>query len=197
MSNLVFNEMAMEILGVFCRDFGASHYGREVARRLKANQRTVSIHLNRLESAGVLKSRMRGRLKEFYFNRGGIVAEKAVFAAEVYKFCRLAEDFEVSSIVGDAVKMTDGVVVVFGSFAKGYASKGSDLDLLIIGKVDKEGVKGLRKRYSKEVQVMEISEREFLRGLKKRSDFMLEVSENHVVCQGFEKFTRMILDGTA
>ncbi|MDD5181575.1 MAG: nucleotidyltransferase domain-containing protein [Candidatus Nanoarchaeia archaeon] len=190
MNKKVFNEKAMGIIGLFTKDINNSYYGRDLARKLKSNQRTVQLTLNALEQERILQSKTKGKLKEFFLNKANMLTKSMLIAAEIYKFNKFASsNFEVYQIVADIMKLTDAPFLVFGSFAKGYATKESDLDVLIVGKVPKGKTLGLQEKYSREIHFMELSQIQFLKGLKNKEKFMLEILESHIICQGFEEFT--------
>jgi predicted nucleotidyltransferase len=189
MNKKVFTSKAMEIIGFFTKDINISYYGRDLARKLNSNQRTVQLTLNILEQEKILQSKTKGKLKEFSLNKANMLTKSILVTAEIYKFNKLASiNFEVYQIVADIMKITEAPFLIFGSFAKGYATKESDLDILIIGKIPKVKTRELQEKYSREIHFMELSKMQFLKGLKNKEKFMLEVLENHVICQGFEEF---------
>lgn len=189
MNKKIFTGMTMRLVGAYTRDINASFHGRELARRLKANQRTVQLHLNALEKEKVFTSAMKGKTKEFSLNQRNPLALQVLLMAEVYKSYRLlSSNFEIYQIVSDVLGASSGVVVVYGSFAKGYAAKGSDLDILVIGKLDKKKRHDIQERYSREIHIMVMGEKEFVKGLRNKANFMLELMENHIICRGFERF---------
>ena len=55
MSNMIFNNKIIKILEVFRGDYYRKIYGRDIANRLKMNQKTVSNILNKLEREDILK----------------------------------------------------------------------------------------------------------------------------------------------
>jgi predicted nucleotidyltransferase len=190
MNKKVFTDKTMEIIGLFTKDTDALYHGRDLARKLKSNQRTVQLTLNALEQEKILQSKTKGKLKEFSLNKANMLTKSILIAAEIYKFNKLtSSSFEVYQIVADIMKLTDATFLVFGSFAKGYATKESDLDILIIGNVPKGKTLELQEKYSREIHIMELSEMQFLKGLKNKEKFILEIIENHIICQGFEEFT--------
>lgn len=190
MNKNIFNEKTMRIVALFSRNINAACYGRDLSRKLKLNQRTIQLQLNALEKEKMLISKIRGKLKEFLLNKDNILAKELLISAEIYKFYRvILENFELREIISDMLTITDGVIIIFGSFAKGYASKKSDLDILFIGKINKEKLKQIQDKYSRKIHFIETSEKGFLKGLKNKANFILEITENHIICQGFEKFT--------
>jgi len=195
MNKKVFTDKALEIMAFFTRDINASCYGRDLARKLKSNQRTVQLALNVLEKEKILVSKVKGKLKEFSLNKTDILTKNVLIAAEIYKFYKIVSlNFEIYQIVSDIMKMTTGPFLIFGSFAKGYATKESDLDVLIIGKTSNAKNLKLGEKYSRRVQILNLSEKQFLNGLKNREKFILEVIESHIICQGFEEFSNWMFN---
>jgi predicted nucleotidyltransferase len=190
MNKKVFTDRALEIIAFFTKDINASYYGRDLARKLKSNQRTVQLALNVLEKEKVLVSKIKGKLKEFSLNKTNILTKNVLIIAEIYKFYKVSSlNFEIYQIVSDIMKMTTCPFLIFGSFAKGYATKESDLDVLIIGKTSNTKNLKLGEKYSRNIQILTLSEKQFLNGIKNKEKFILEVIESHIICQGFEEFT--------
>ena len=75
MNKKVFTNNAMEIMGLFTKDINTSYYGRDVARKLKSNQRTIQLALNVLEKEKILVSEVKGKLKEFSLNKTNILTK--------------------------------------------------------------------------------------------------------------------------
>ena len=188
MSKNIFNNL--EVLYPFTEELERRVYGRELARELDMNQKTVQNHLNEMEEEGLLKSFERGRTKEFALNKENVLARKILVAAELKKFYDfLSSSFEVKEIVEDVLELTKGYVVVYGSFAKRGWDEESDLDILLIDALDKERVKELKEKYSREIHFMFMEGEEFLQGMRSQEPYVYEIIRNHVICRGFEDFT--------
>jgi len=56
------------ILSEFIGDYSKKMYGRDISKRLKMNQKTVSNILNRLEKEHVLKFSTEGKNKYYFLN---------------------------------------------------------------------------------------------------------------------------------
>lgn len=191
MSKKIFNERCLRVIGEFTGDIRASFHGRELARKMRSNQRTVQLCLNRLEKEKILRSKTKGRLKEFSLNLESPLTMQILTAAEIYRAYRLfSSNFEILQIISDVLKITGGAVIIYGSFAKGYAAKESDLDILVIGKSSREKENSLQAKYSRKIHFMSLKEKEFTAGLEKKSSFAKEVAESHIICQGSEAFVK-------
>src|SRR3989344_5300320 len=68
MSNMILNNNILDILEEFATDFNKKIYGREIAKKLKMNQKTVSNILKRLEKEHILKFSVEGKNKYYYLN---------------------------------------------------------------------------------------------------------------------------------
>lgn len=188
MSNKIFS--FLEVLYPFTEDLKKRVYGRQLARELEMNQKTVQNRLNEMEEEGLLKSSERGRTKEFTLNRENVLTRKLLIAAEVKKFYDLlSSSFEVKSIVSDILNLTEGYLIVYGSFAKGNWEEESDLDILSVDTSEKDKLKELKKKYSRRIHFMYIEKEEFIRGVKSEEPYLQEIIQNHVICRGFEKIT--------
>lgn len=167
-------------------------HGRDLARKLNLSQRTVQNHLNKLEKMGVLKSEKRGKTKEFRLNKGRLMTEKLLIAAEIRKFYSLvSSDFEVKEIIKDILDRFIGKVLVYGSFAKGRWDEKSDLDVLILGEEKK--TEEIQAKYSRNIHFMFLTEKEFKSGLRGEKPYFVEIKNNHIICRGFEEITRLVI----
>jgi predicted nucleotidyltransferase len=105
-------------------------HGREIARRTELPSGTVIRELNRLVHAGLLKRGNRGNHVLYSADRACPVFEEV--AGMLRKTSGAAD-----VIAGALAPLAHGIEIAFiyGSFAKGTAQAGSDIDVLIIGAV--------------------------------------------------------------
>ena len=91
-----------------------------------------------------------------------------------------------------ADKHLGGIVIVFGSYAKGIQKDDSDLDLFIVGMFDEKRIKEVGKKYGIDINIksypMNIFEKEI------HDDILLkEVVENHILIKDSEGFVRRVV----
>jgi len=104
---------------------------------------------------------------------------------------------EIKVILEDLVETLKSIdpisIILFGSYAKGSASRESDIDILLISKtkprVDKIA-KEMYAKYGKEINLIAISLNDF----KKQKDKALikEIIRNHYVLYGVENFVNLV-----
>jgi DNA-binding transcriptional ArsR family regulator len=130
LSAALFGKARRAILALLFGHPDESFYLRQVIRAAGTGQGAVQRELKRLSEAGVIKRVVRGRQVFYQANRQcavfdellGLVA-KTIGAAEILRAA--------------LAPMADRVLIalIHGSFARGEQRQGSDVDLLVVGKV--------------------------------------------------------------
>ena len=84
-------------------------------------------------------------------------------------------------------------IVLFGSYAKGTATKESDIDILLISKT-KVGIDKITKeiyaKYGKEINPVIMTSEDFKR--QKDKSLIKEIIKDHYVLYGVEKFVNLV-----
>jgi predicted nucleotidyltransferase len=81
-----------------------------------------------------------------------------------------------------------GCIVLFGSFAKGEMTQGSDIDLLFIGdgKPDTNAAVEAGRLIGREVNVKSTTEKKFSEGLMNGDPLIREVIANHIILKDID-----------
>lgn len=171
------DNMDFEIILTLVRE--RSHV-RGVAKTLGEPHSTVQRRLNRLVKENVLDYKREGRNKIFLI-KNNLQAKNYVFNAEGYKLIRLIKEYpELSIIIEDLLKKTsERMILLFGSYAKFKAKKGSDIDVYI--ETDDKNVKEKAEGINSEIRVKI--------GVFDTQDLLIkEIIKNHVILRGMEEF---------
>ena len=181
------NNIQLETLSLFTKGYDKEYYIREVTRKLKVSPRTALITLAKLEKRGILESKTKGRIKFYSIRKSGLSREFMVLT-EQYKKIRFLEK---NPLIREVLEKTDGfmngIVIVFGTYAKGTQKGDSDLDLFIAGRHDERRIKHFGKKYGIEVNVKSYPLKIFEKGIGE--DVLLrEIAENHVIIRDAEGF---------
>lgn len=155
-------------------------HARGLAKKLSTNHMTVARKLSELVGENALDFRIEGRNKVYFLKRGP-EAKGYVLMAELHKLNRALKRYPelrnvIEKIQGDArVKLA----ILFGSYAKGTAARGSDIDLFV--ETEDRGLKRelelLNSRLSVKIGAYDSS------GLLAK-----EIEKNHVILKGAELF---------
>ena len=105
---------------------------REIARELNTNSMTVLRKLKDLHSSNIVDFKKKGKNDE-YFIKKSIEGKEFVCMTEHYKLIRFLQKYpllrRVIGIIRDDKRFR--MAILFGSYAKGYARKESDIDVYI------------------------------------------------------------------
>ena len=85
------------------------------------------------------------------------------------------------------------MIVLFGSYTKGTATKISDIDILLVSKT-KTGIdkttKEIYAKYGKEINAIVMTSKDFKR--QKDKALIKEIIKNHYILYGVEKFLNLV-----
>ncbi len=90
---------------------------------------------------------------------------------------------------------SEGIIVLFGSYAKGNYTKDSDIDLFYVGKIEDAGVLEIRdigKVYGKTINVKMLSLHLFENAVRRKDPLVREVIKNHVLLQNPHQFVNIL-----
>ena len=167
----------LEIISLFKGNYKVRFYLREISKLSKIPLKTCQNALISLEKNKVLKSKIEGKNKYFSLNLENIKTKSYLLQSEIYQTDIFIEKYPQFKMFLKSFKTT-APIIVFGSFAKFTANKNSDLDIIILS--------------SKELGIqfhllpfkphkINLTEKTFLKALKKQEDLIKEIEENHII----------------
>lgn len=173
------SKVSQKVLLYFFTNPHREHHLRELAALVDIDPGNLSREMRRLTEAGLFKTRTKGRLKFFSLNshsplykemRGLILKTQG---AEI-QIRRALENF---SDIDEAF--------IYGSFATGKMDEKSDIDLLVIGKVNTlqlaEVLRPLEKKLGREIHFRVLNRQEFVNRKKDKNPFLMDVLKGHTV----------------
>lgn len=171
------DSMQLEIVLLLLRE---ELHLREIARKLGESHSTVLRKINWLIDRNVVGAKMQGKNK-LYSLENNLECRAVVFMAENYKLSKLLGEYpELAVILGEVLgKVNSEMVVLFGSYAKFSADKGSDVDIFIERRdlKLKKKIEGLNSRLSVKFGIFDLD-----------SLLVKEIIKNHVILKGVEEF---------
>jgi predicted nucleotidyltransferase len=175
---LLFGSSAVrrEILAAFFARPGVVAHPRELARQLRRPPQVVGRELRRLEAAEILTSETIGRSRRYRID------DASPIAAEVRSL--VAKTIGIEARLRTALASVPGVeeATLYGSYARGADRPASDLDVLVVGSVDRvrlsERLVELEQALGREINVTAY-ERTELDALRRAADpFIADVFAN-------------------
>ncbi len=170
-------KIAIEVVAAL---LDAESHARALAKKLNTNHMTVINRLRELVDENVLDFRMEGKNKVYSLKKT-VEARNCVIIAELYKLNKtLSRHPELRNIIMRIQENPQiGLAILFGSYAKDTAKKGSDIDIYIETKDRdlKEELEHLNSRLSVKI------------GDYDRSNLLIkEIEKNHVIIKGVELY---------
>jgi predicted nucleotidyltransferase len=166
-----------KILNLFYEDKNLSIHLREIARKTKLHEPSVTKFLNQLEKEKILKSKKEANLKKYYINK----SKTTFLAFQTFDVEKLEK---LPSIRKDAIKIylnslkeKPVFAILFGSTAKENYKDDSDIDILIITNniiSTKEAEKEVDALTAIKVSSFQMKYSDFLTELKMKEDKIVQ-----------------------
>ncbi len=153
---------------------------RGIAKKLNESHSTILRKLNNLKKKNVVDSRKEGKNKIFFLKKN-FISRTYILQAELHKLIKLLHrNPELSVIFEEIVRKTDAkLIILFGSYAKGSAKKGSDIDIYIetMSRSIKKSVEEIHSKINVKIGKFDI-----------KSPLIKEIIKNHIIIRGIEEF---------
>ena len=187
MSKMLLNENKFRVLSEFSRDYAGKIYGRDISKKLQMNQKTVSNVLNELEKEHILKFTQEGKNKYYYLNQFYPYIKETIQLIEVQRKINFLEKYnKLKELFLKLEEQSEGILIVFGSYANFSANEKSDLDVFVIGNIKEVG--DLEELYNIKINIIKTNKDKF----SKKEHIIKEIIKNHIILKGVESFIELI-----
>ena len=171
------NNLELEIILTLLRE---KLHLREIARTLNESHSTILRKINELVKDNILDYKREGRNKIFFI-KDNLKAKNFIYSAEIYKLNKLLKKHPQLSIIFEDIKknFSNGMIILFGSYAKGIPKIDSDIDIYL--ETNDNKAKNKIKEINSKLSV-------------KTGDFdtnsllIKEIIKNHIIIKGLEEF---------
>ena len=186
------NDVDLRVLSLFTKSYDKEYYIREVEKLIGVSSRTSLVTLAKLEKNGILEARIRGKIKTYSIRKSTLTREFFLLTEQYKKIQFMEKNHLIKEVLEKADDYLNGMVLIFGSYAKGIQNDNSDLDLFIVGKFNGEKIKEISRKYGIKTDIksypMKIFEKEI------HTDILLkEINENHIIVKNAEGFVRAVV----
>jgi predicted nucleotidyltransferase len=184
------NQTTLKILGLYSDDYTKSLHLRAIARETQVDVKAVQLQLKRLEKMNIFSSVLKGRNKEYRLNLGNSITKYYMVMAETLARIIYLRNFLIKKIVDEIGNKIDGIIILFGSFAKGNATKESDVDLLVISekKPSRLVAQEAGDLVARTISIKSMSRKQFSNGLEEKDPLVNEIISNHITLKGVDDF---------
>lgn len=181
-----------EILKQFLEDYKKEIYGRELIDKVSLSQKAIALTLDELEAKVVLKSRKQGNIKLFRLNLENKEVKDWLVITEITK---KLEFLKKHRVLAEIFKNDERIVGVFGSYASNVQDKNSDIDVFIIGEINKDSYENYEKtgkNYGLNLHIQNFSEKNWKTLIKAKNNLTNGIIQNHVMIFNVEKFVNFV-----
>lgn len=187
------NQTTLKILCLYNGDYDRRLHTREVARETGVDVKAVQQQLKRLEGNNIITSETTGRNKDHRLNTDNILTRYYLILAETYATTTyLAEHYKIRKILDEVDKEIRGMMLIFGSYAKGEEDEDSDIDILIINNNgDGVDLTEVEKIVGVEISAKNITREQFNRGIINGDPLVMEAISHHILLRGIDEFTQV------
>jgi predicted nucleotidyltransferase len=174
-----FTTNAQRILLYFINNIKKEHHLRELANLMEMDPGNLSREMGRLSQMGLFKVRTKGRLKLYTLNTNH----------PLYKEIRglLLKTQGAPLQIRQALQTFPNIeqAFLYGSFAAGKLDEKSDVDLMIIGKVDHlklaEALRPIEMKLGREIHFRTLNQEEYLKRSKEKDPFIMSVKRGKTI----------------
>jgi len=187
---MILDTLRLHVLEEFLGDYDISLTGSIIARKKNLNQKSVANVLREFEMQGVLKSKIQGKNKLYSLNLDD--SQMIVSFISMLEHMRTLDFYKRQPLIKEISKKfipyCEGSVAIFGSYAKGIQKKGSDLDVFIVGRYDREEIEKISGIYKIDINVKNYPFVLFKKSLLKKDNFLEEVKKDHILVKDVQQF---------
>lgn len=180
----------LEVIALFTGNYKRDIYLREISNLSKIPLKTTQNILKFLEKNKIIKSMQRGKNKYFSLNRANIQTKFYLLQAEIHKTKIFLEKYPQFKTFLKGIT-TYNPIIIFGSFAKFTADRRSDVDILIVSEKELKLPSHL---LPNKIQIINLSENNFIESIKKQEALIKEIEENHIILSNHSFYVNTMWD---
>lgn len=184
------DETTLKVLGLYTAGYNREFHIREICRYLPISHGSAQNILHDLEKKRVLESETRGKTRIFRIKKSTIMPEYFLLAEIYKKICFMERDPFTAEILERVGASCTGILLLFGSYARGTNLPDSDIDLLVTGTVDHAAITRLEADFGIEINIQETAAGIF-RAKPVENPLIAEVMSCHIAWMGAEEYVRM------
>ncbi len=153
---------------------------REIARKLKTNQTTISRKINELVESNVLNSESQGKNK-VYFLKKTLESRQLIYITEQYKLLKTINKNHLLRRIFEKIIKNKKIklAILFGSYAKEKENSKSDIDIYI--ETENQELK-------KELELLNSKLSIKIGKYNKENLLIKEIEKNHIIIKGVERY---------
>jgi predicted nucleotidyltransferase len=186
-----------EILSLYRTNYSASMHVRGMARLIGTSHVALLPYLKRLEKLKIINSEKAGRNKQYKLNSDNILTKYYLITTENLTTISYLDNNFVIKKLAEHLNNIDiqSSLLLFGSYAKNYATDESDIDLFATGKLTESQLSHIKKfetTFGKKINIKTATTENFNAGLRTGDILIKEIIRNHIILCNPGTFVTML-----
>src|SRR3989344_7174944 len=182
----------LDVLTPFLNDYSAEFTLINLSNKSGIPRQTASRYLNKLIKLNLVACKKQGKNKLFYFDLSKQTTKTLLNILEYKKALEFQFKIKEAAVIINEFLRHCESLIVFGSYASGKYHKGSDLDIVILGKYNKEQIKKIKQKQLIQINEHYISYDKFIKALNSRNALALEKLKDHILFGNVSKIADII-----
>lgn len=166
----------------------------KLSKITKIPQQTLSRHLNSLVKEGIIDYTIEGRNKLFYIKKDVPITYPTFQLLEIHKQIDFLQNQTTISVIINQLLNYCEILILFGSYAKNVQTKNSDLDLIVVGKSNKEKIKEIKRKFHLEINEQYVTIEELKKSFKEKNYLAIEILNNHILFGEISKIIKLFME---
>ncbi|MBI2666065.1 nucleotidyltransferase domain-containing protein [Candidatus Woesearchaeota archaeon] len=180
---MILNEQKITMLESYRLNLDERITASQIAKKKKINQKSVYLFMEELEKIGIITSEMQGKNKLYFLNKSNKELVKQFLCSlehlrTMYFYHELPE---IKLIIQKILPHIQGIVAIFGSYAKGTKKETSDLDIFIAGTYDEKEIELIGSTFGVDINIKH-------QKIFKEDVLTNEVKKSHILIKNTEQF---------
>jgi len=192
MSNITQNRV--NILIPLTNNYKTKLTQSDISRITQIPQQSLSRYLNSYVKEGIIEYSIEGRNKLFYINLKNNLSINTFQLIENQKTLLFQQKIKDITIILSELLNYAEAIILFGSYSKYEQTKTSDLDLILVGKSNKEKIKELKRTFPIEINEQYLSLEELKKSFKTKNHLAIEILNNHILFGDISKIVKLFME---
>ena len=178
--------------------FSSNYHGKfsetELAKITNTPQQSASRYLKDLINQGIVTYDTQGRNKLLYLDFSKLSTLPLMHTIESQKALEFSQKAQEATVIINEILTFCETIILFGSYATYKFDKQSDLDIVIMGKTDKNKIKSVKQKYPLQINEHYITSTEFAKTLKAKNPLATEITKNHILFGKISEIIRIMIN---
>lgn len=173
-----------KIIALYLNDYSKTYYLRELASILQKPHQTIKPYAEELVKEGILIKNKRKNITDYNLNLQSKKTDEYLIIAEKERLMNKLQEETVLNLLYEKLSdyFNENTFIIFGS-ASEQIKKGSDIDLLVIGKKDiSKELKDFEEVYNKKIHKVQVTDSK-----KLNLTLSIEIYKKHLIFNNTEE----------